>query len=260
MSLLEVKGLDTAYGAIAVNRDVSLSVAEGEIATILGPNGAGKTTLLRAICGLMKPKRGRIVVDDRDMTGATPDVLAEAGIVMVPEGRRIFADLTVKENLRLGGYCRQDRDAIEADIGRMESTFPVLAEKARQKGGSLSGGQQQMLAIARGLMARPRILLLDEPSLGLAPVMVKQVQSVIAAVRSEFGATVLLVEQNAGLALSVAERAYLLQRGEIVVSGEIAALRDHQLMRELYLGKGDGRQTAPRSGSQAAGARLPETS
>jgi branched-chain amino acid transport system ATP-binding protein len=238
MSLLEVKGLDTAYGAIAVNRDVSLSVAEGEIATILGPNGAGKTTLLRAICGLMKPKRGRIVVDDRDMTGATPDVLAEAGIVMVPEGRRIFADLTVKENLRLGGYCRQDRDAIEADIGRMESTFPVLAEKARQKGGSLSGGQQQMLAIARGLMARPRLLLLDEPSLGLSPLMVRELQSIIIDARTSFGAAVLLVEQNASLALAVAERGYLMQSGRIVAANAIAELKDTRLMRELYLGEG----------------------
>jgi branched-chain amino acid transport system ATP-binding protein len=248
MSLLEVEGLDTAYGPIAVNHDVSLSVAEGEIATILGPNGAGKTTLLRAICGLMKPKRGRIVVDGRDMTGAKPDVLAKAGIVMVPEGRRIFADLTVKENLRLGGYCRQDREAIDADIGRMESTFPVLAEKARQKGGSLSGGQQQMLAIARGLMARPRLLLLDEPSLGLSPLMVRELQSIIIDARKSFGAAVLLVEQNASLAFAVAERGYLMQSGRIVAANAIAELKDTRLMRELYLGEG----RRPRAGEAKA--------
>ena len=238
MSLLEVANIDTAYGGIVVNRDVSLSVAEGEIATILGPNGAGKTTLLRAICGLLKPKRGRIVMDRSDMTRAPPDRLAKAGVVMVPEGRRIFADLTVQENLRLGAYSRQDHDAIEADIGRMESYFSILAEKRSQKGGSLSGGQQQMLAIARGLMARPRVLLLDEPSLGLSPLMVKEVRSVIIDVRNNFGAAVLLVEQNASLALAVAERGYLMQSGRIVAASAIAELKDSRLMRELYLGAG----------------------
>ena len=248
MSLLEVESLDTAYGAIAVNREVSLGVAEGDIATILGPNGAGKSTLLRAICGLLKPKRGRIIVSGRDMTGAAPDVLAKAGIVMVPEGRRIFADLTVKENLRLGGYCREDRNAIEADIGRMESTFPILGEKQRQKGGSLSGGQQQMLAIARGLMARPRLLLLDEPSLGLSPLMVRELQSIIVNARKNFGAAVLLVEQNASLALAVAERGYLMQSGRIVAAAPIADLKDTRLMRELYLGEG----RRPRTGEARA--------
>ena len=241
MSLLEVADIDTAYGAIVVNRDVSLSVAQGEIATILGPNGAGKTTLLRAICGLLKPKRGRIVMDGRDMTGQPPDRLAKAGVVMVPEGRRIFADLTVRENLRLGAYSRDDRDQIDADIGRMESYFGILREKRDQKGGALSGGQQQMLAIARGLMARPRILLLDEPSLGLSPLMVKEVQSVIVDVRRNFGAAVLLVEQNASLALSVAERGYLMQSGRIVAANAIDELRDSRLMRELYLGDGKRR-------------------
>jgi branched-chain amino acid transport system ATP-binding protein len=244
MSLLEVAGVDTAYGAIAVNRDISLSVAEGEIATILGPNGAGKTTLLRAICGLLKPRRGTIVVGGRDMTGLPPDRLAKAGVVMVPEGRRIFADLTVRENLRLGAYSRDDRDAIDGDIVRMQTYFSILAQKQDQKGGALSGGQQQMLAIARGLMARPRVLLLDEPSLGLSPLMVKELQSVIVDVRRNFGAAVLLVEQNASLALSVAERGYLMQSGKIVAANAIAALRDSKLMRELYLGEGKSRPNA----------------
>jgi branched-chain amino acid transport system ATP-binding protein len=241
VTLLEVAHIDTAYGAISVNRDVSLSVGEGEIAIILGPNGAGKTTLLRAICGVVKPKRGAVVVSGRDMTRLPPDKLAKAGVVMVPEGRRIFADLTVRENLRLGAYARDDRDAIEADIRRMEDYFPVLAEKRDQKGGALSGGQQQMLAIARGLMARPRILLLDEPSLGLSPLMVKEVQSVIADLRKNFAAAVLLVEQNASLALAVAERGYLMQSGRIVAANAIAELRDSRLMRDLYLGAGKSR-------------------
>ncbi|WP_158814078.1 ABC transporter ATP-binding protein [Methylocapsa sp. S129] len=238
MSLLEVANVDTAYGAVAVNRDVSLSVAEGEIATILGPNGAGKSTLMRAICGLLKPKRGRIMLDGHDVTGLPPDRLAKLGVVMVPEGRRIFADLTVRENLRLGAYSREDQGEVEADIGRMESYFSILADKRSAKGGELSGGQQQMLAIARGLMARPRLLLLDEPSLGLSPLMVREVQSVIIDVRKNFGAAVLLVEQNAGLALSVAARGYLMQSGKIVLASAIADLRDSTLMRELYLGGG----------------------
>jgi branched-chain amino acid transport system ATP-binding protein len=244
MTLLEAAHLRTAYGAVVVNRDVSLTVGEHEIVTILGANGAGKSTMLRAICGLLRPKAGTIRFDGRDVTGLPADRMAGLGVVMVPEARRIFADLTVEENLRLGAYCRKDRDAVESDIARMESTFPILATKRRAKGGQLSGGQQQMLAIARGLMARPRVLLLDEPSLGLAPVMVKEVRSVIAGIRDVFGASVLLVEQNAGLALAVAERGYLLQHGEIVATGTIAELRDDHLMRELYLGEGRARQAA----------------
>jgi branched-chain amino acid transport system ATP-binding protein len=249
VSLLEVANVDTAYGAVAVNRNVSLSVAEGEIATILGPNGAGKSTLMRAICGLLKPKRGQIRLNGQDVTGLPPDQLAKLGVVMVPEGRRIFSDLTVRENLRLGAYSRTDQSQVEADISRMESYFSILAKKRTAKGGELSGGQQQMLAIARGLMARPRVLLLDEPSLGLSPLMVKEVQSVIIDVRKNFGAAVLLVEQNAGLALSVAEHGYLMQSGKIIVASPIAELRDSGLMRELYLG---GRKRPPiKSGGTA---------
>ena len=236
MSLLQVEHLRTAYGAVVVNRDVSLAVDQREIVTILGPNGAGKSTVLRAICGLLRPKRGTVHFDGKDVTGTPADRMATLGVVMVPEGRKIFPDLTVEENLRLGAYCRKDADAIEQDLKLMESYFGVLATKRSAKGSELSGGQQQMLAIARGLMARPKILLLDEPSLGLSPLLIKEVRSVIIDVQAKFSAAVLLVEQNAGLALAVAGRGYLLQHGEIVASGPIAELRDDQLMHELYLG------------------------
>ena len=237
MSLLSVEQLDTAYGVVQVTRDVSLTVEEGEIVTIIGPNGAGKSTILRAISGLLKPRRGTISFNGRNVTGLPADRMAALGVVMVPEGRRIFGDLTVRENLRIGAYCRKDEDGIERDIAQMESYFDILAKKRDAKGSALSGGQQQMLAIARGLMARPRVLILDEPSLGLAPVMVRDVRSVIGAVRDKFGAAVLLVEQNASLALAVAERGYLLQHGRIVASGSIGELRESSLMRELYFGE-----------------------
>jgi branched-chain amino acid transport system ATP-binding protein len=237
VSLLSVEQLDTAYGVVQVTRDVSLTVEEGEIVTIIGPNGAGKSTILRAISGLLKPRRGTISFNGRNVTGLPADRMAALGVVMVPEGRRIFGDLTVRENLRIGAYCRKDEDGIERDIAQMESYFDILAKKRDAKGSALSGGQQQMLAIARGLMARPHVLILDEPSLGLAPVMVRDVRSVIGAVRDKFGAAVLLVEQNASLALAVAERGYLLQHGRIVASGSIGELRESSLMRELYFGE-----------------------
>jgi branched-chain amino acid transport system ATP-binding protein len=236
MNLLQIEHLRTAYGAVVVNRDVSLTVNHGEIVTILGPNGAGKSTLLRAICGLLRPKRGTVHFEGRDVTGWPADRTATLGIVMVPEGRKIFPDLTVEENLRLGAYSRKDTEAIEQDLRLMESYFAVLATKRSAKGSELSGGQQQMLAIARGLMARPKILLLDEPSLGLSPLLIKEVRSVIIDVQAKFSAAVLLVEQNAGLALAVAGRGYLLQHGEIAAEGPIENLRDDQLMHELYLG------------------------
>jgi branched-chain amino acid transport system ATP-binding protein len=236
MTLLQIEHLRTAYGAVVVNRDVSLTVNQREIVTILGPNGAGKSTLLRAICGLLRPKRGTVHFEGRDVTGWPADRTASLGIVMVPEGRKIFADLTVDENLRLGAYCRKDTEGIEQDLKLMESYFKILATKRSAKGSELSGGQQQMLAIARGLMARPKILLLDEPSLGLSPLLIKEVRSVIIDVQAKFSAAVLLVEQNAGLALAVAGRGYLLQHGEVAAEGPIENLRDDRLMHELYLG------------------------
>ncbi len=236
MTLLQLDNVNTAYGSVVVNRAVSLTVGPSEIVTILGPNGAGKSTLLRAISGLLKPRSGTIRFEEADVTGLPADRAVARGIVMVPEGRRVFADMTVRENLRLGAYGRRDRDNVENDVKLMESYFEILAQKRHAKGGELSGGQQQMLAIARGLMARPKILLLDEPSLGLSPKLVKDVRAVIMDVKNTFAAAVLLVEQNAGLALSVAERGYLLHNGRVVASGPIAELRDDSLMRDLYLG------------------------
>jgi branched-chain amino acid transport system ATP-binding protein len=236
VSLLAVSEVITGYGPTIVNRGVSLTLDKGEIVTILGPNGAGKSTLLKAIAGLIKPRAGSIAFDGADVTGLAADVMARRGVVLVPEGRKIFVDMTVEENLRLGAYARRDEAAVEADFKTMLAFFPILATKRRDRGGSLSGGQQQMLAIARGLMTRPRVLLLDEPSLGLSPLLVKEIKAIILGIGERFGASVLLVEQNAGLALAVASRGYLMQNGRIVVSGPIAELRDMSLMRELYLG------------------------
>ena len=235
MNLLAVSDVVTGYGPTIVNRGVSLTLAEGEIVTILGPNGAGKSTLLKAIAGLIKPRAGNIAFDGADVTGSAADVMARRGVVLVPEGRKIFVDMTVEENLRLGAYARRDEAAVEADFQTMLAFFPILATKRRDRGGSLSGGQQQMLAIARGLMTRPRVLLLDEPSLGLSPLLVEELFALIKRINSE-GIAVLLVEQNAGLALAVASRGYLMQNGRIVVSGPIEELSDMSLMRELYLG------------------------
>ena len=249
MSLLDVEDVWTAYGPIVVNCGVSIEVDEGEIVTIIGSNGAGKSTLLKTIAGLMRPKSGTIRLSNENVTGIYADGIARRGAVLVPEGRRIFPDLTVRDNLRLGGYSRADSDGVESDIAAMESFFPILAEKRDAKGSALSGGQQQMLAIARGLMAKPKILILDEPSLGLAPIIVHEVRSIILSVRNRFGAAVLLVEQNAALALAVADRGYIMQNGRIVAAGAIEELRSLDLVRETYLGNRRGR---PRSPSGAA--------
>lgn len=237
MSLLVVANLKTAYGQVTVHRDVSITVGHQEIVTILGPNGAGKSTLLRAISGLLRPKGGSVRFDGKDITGLPADRAVGLGVVMVPEGRRVFADMTVQENLRIGAYGRKDRSGIDSDVRLMESYFEILAQKRAEKAGGLSGGQQQMLAIARGLMARPRLLLLDEPSLGLSPRLVKELRAVIVGIKSNFSSAVLLVEQNAGLALAIAERGYLLHHGRFVASGPIAELRNDKLMRDLYLGE-----------------------
>lgn len=238
MSQLSVTDIVTGYGPTVVNRGVSLTLGKNEIVAILGPNGAGKSTLLKAICGLVRPRSGAVCFDEIDVTGLSADVMARRGVVLVPEGRKIFVDMTVEENLRLGAYCRSDGESVETDLQMMQAFFPILATKRNDKGGSISGGQQQMLAIARGLMSRPRILLLDEPSLGLSPLLVREIKTIILSIAERFDASVLLVEQNAGLALSVAARGYLMQNGQIAISGPVGELRDVSLMRELYLGGG----------------------
>jgi branched-chain amino acid transport system ATP-binding protein len=252
VSLLTVEDVWTAYGPIVVNRGVSIEVDEGEIVTIIGSNGAGKSTLLKTIAGLMRPKSGTIRLSNENVTGIYADGIARRGAVLVPEGRRIFPDLTVRDNLRLGGYSRTDADGVESDIAAMESFFPILAEKRDAKGSALSGGQQQMLAIARGLMAKPKILILDEPSLGLAPIIVHEVRSIILSVRNRFGAAVLLVEQNAALALAVADRGYIMQNGRIVAAGAIEELRSLDLVRETYLGNRQGRPRSPGGATRSA--------
>jgi len=242
VTLLQIEDLWTSYGPIVVNRGISLAVNEGEIVTIIGSNGAGKSTVLSTIAGLKRPKSGSIRLGGKDVTGLYADRMARLGVVLVPEGRRIFPEITVRDNLRLGGYARYDPKGVERDIAVMESFFPVLAERGEAKGSHLSGGQQQMLAIARGLMAKPRVLLLDEPSLGLAPIIVNEVRSIIKSVRDRFGAAVLLVEQNASLALAVADRGYIMQTGRIVAEGPIEEMQNLDLMRETYLGDRQGRR------------------
>ena len=236
MTLLQISDLHTAYGRTRVHRGIELHLEEGEIVAILGPNGAGKSTLLSAIAGLIKPTDGSIEYQGRDISGWSADRAASVGINLVPEGRRIFSGMTVRDNLDLGAYVQTDRATIAQDFDRVLDYFPILRDRLDAQGSDLSGGQQQMLAIARGLMARPTLILLDEPSLGLSPVLVRDLEAIILGLREQFGASVLLVEQNASLALAVARRGYLMQTGTIAAEGLLAEMRDTGVMRELYLG------------------------
>ena len=236
MTLLQISGLHTAYGRTRVHRGIELHLEEGEIVVILGPNGAGKSTLLSAIAGLIKPTDGSIEYQGRDIAGWSADRAAAVGINLVPEGRRIFSGMTVRDNLDLGAYVQTDRATIAQDFDRVLDYFPILRDRLDSQGSDLSGGQQQMLAIARGLMARPTLILLDEPSLGLSPVLVRDLEAIILGLREQFGASVLLVEQNASLALAVAKRGYLMQTGTIAAEGLLKEMRDTGVMRELYLG------------------------
>ncbi|TME62968.1 MAG: ABC transporter ATP-binding protein [Chloroflexi bacterium] len=232
--LLVVNEIEAYYGRVCALHSISLEVAEGSVVALLGANGAGKTTTLRVISGLLRPTRGTVEFDGRRIDGMSPDRLVRLGIVQVPEGRQIFADLTVHENLMLGGYARRDLGAARQKP-RVFDYFPRLRERLEQRGGTLSGGEQQMLAIGRALMARPRLLLLDEPSLGLAPILVKEIFRVISEIRAA-GTTVLLVEQNVHMALDIADRAYVLETGRVMLGDRSAALRQREEVRRAYLG------------------------
>ena len=233
--LLEIAGLECRYGKVGAVRGLSLEVREGELVTLIGANGAGKTTTLKAISGVLPPAAGRIVFDGVDITRATPRAILARGIAHCPEGRHVFPDMTVQENLDMGCYLRRDAPGIAQDLARIFERFPVLAERRRQMAGTLSGGEQQMLAIGRALMSRPRLMLFDEPSLGLAPNLVETTFDIVAEIRRQ-GVTVLMVEQNAYAALELCDRGYLLESGEVTLHGTGAELLNDPHVKEAYLG------------------------
>ena len=234
-ALLELEDVTARYGQVAAVHGISLTVDEGEIVSLLGANGAGKTTTLRAISGAVR-RSGRIAFAGQSIARSSPEATARAGIAHVPEGRGTLTDLTVGENLRLGAYTRRDRTAVREDEERVLGYFPRLGERRHQRAGTLSGGEQQMLALARALMLRPRLLLLDEPSLGLAPTVVQEIFRIVRELNAEDGLTVLVVEQNANVALDAASRAYVLEVGQVAVGGDSAELRKHEGVRKSYLG------------------------
>ena len=231
--MFEIKNLSVNYGGIEAVRDISLSVPEGSIVTLIGANGAGKSTTLRTIAGLVKPKSGHIEFMGEDITGKDPAYIVGKGITLVPEGRRIFPDLTVLENLKIGAYLRSD--SIEDDIEWVYSLFPRLKERSWQYGGTLSGGEQQMLAVGRALMSKPRLMMMDEPSLGLAPLVVRDIFSIIRKINEE-GVTILLIEQNANMALQTADTGYVMETGRITLSGKGSDLITDEGVRKAYLG------------------------
>jgi len=234
-ALLEVRDLVTAYGKIEALRGVSLEVQEGSITCLLGPNGAGKTTLMFTTAGILRPRRGSIQTPLHDITGRPPHAIVAAGIALVPENRLVFPNMSVLENLRAGAYQRSGADAIEQDIARLMMRFPRLKERTAQNAGTLSGGEQQMLAVARALMSRPKLLLMDEPSLGLAPLVVEEIFRIIAELHRD-GTTILLVEQNAHMALGVAQHFYLIEQGKVTFSGSPGSLAEDEVIRRAYLG------------------------
>jgi branched-chain amino acid transport system ATP-binding protein len=235
MTLLDVVGVSASYGPVKVLHDVSLHVDVAEVVVVLGANGAGKTTMLRAISGLVSAT-GTLRFDGRNLLGRRPEWVAQQGISHVPQGRGTLTDLTVDENLRIGAYLRRDRQGIAADLERWYEVFPKLADRRDQPAGTMSGGEQQMLAIARALMSRPRLLLLDEPSLGLAPIITRELFETLRALNEELGVAMLVVEQNAALALGLAERAYVIEAGVVVASGDAAAMAGDDEIRKAYLG------------------------
>lgn len=235
-AVLEVKEISVAYGVIEALKGISFTVREGEIVALIGANGAGKTTTLRTVSGLLRPRKGQIFYQGQEITRLSPHQIVAMGLTHVPEGRRVFARMTVMENLEMGAYTCRSRAEFKANLERVFQRFPRLAERKNQLAGTLSGGEQQMLAIGRALMSRPRMLLLDEPSMGLAPLLVREVFSIIKEI-NEAGTTILLVEQNARMALSIAHRAYVLQTGEIILEGPAAELMERPEVRKAYLGE-----------------------
>ena len=236
MPLLEIEDMHSYYGHIQALRGISLTVDEGEVVTLIGSNGAGKTTTLRSIHGILPPKQGRIIFAGEEIQGVPAHELISRGIAQSPEGRRIFFRMTVLENLEMGAYHRNDASGIREDMDRVFDLFPRLKERTKQEAGTMSGGEQQMLAIGRALMSRPRLLLLDEPSMGLAPVLVERIFEIIREINKQ-GTTILLVEQNANVALEIATRGYVLETGTIVNSAPAAELREDPAVREAYLGE-----------------------
>ena len=239
MALLEVRNVETYHGAVIALRGVSLSVAEGSIVSVLGANGAGKTTLLKSIAGAISPRTGTIVFDGAEVQGRETWTVAAHGIAHVPEGREVFRHLSVEDNLRMGAYLRRDTTEIEADLAAVYGYFPRLQERRRQHAGDLSGGEQQMVAIGRAVLARPRLMLLDEPSLGLAPLLVREIFAIVLRLAKERRTTMLLVEQNARIALDLADHGYVLEAGRIVLEGSSEQLAGNADVREFYLGVRD---------------------
>jgi len=235
--ILELKNVHSGYGSIKALKGVSLKVYPGEVVTIIGANGAGKSTTLMTICGIVKAEKGEVLYQGQVINRVSPEKLPTMGLCQVPEGRRIFPRLSVMENLRLGAFYRNDTNQIMKDIDHAYGMFPILGERRNQAGGTLSGGEQQMLAIARALMTKPKVLLLDEPSLGLAPIIIQQIFDIIAKINKEEGTTILLVEQNANLALQAASRGYVVETGEITLEDEAASLLNNPKIREAYLGE-----------------------
>lgn len=233
--MLTVEDINVYYGAIHAIKGISLDVPDGEIVALIGSNGAGKSTTLRTISGLMKPKTGKIMYEGQDIAGMAAHKIVGMGLCQVPEGRHVFANMTVLENLELGAYLRSDKDGIAADMKDIFEKFPRLLERKNQLSGTLSGGEQQMLAMGRALMSRPKLLLLDEPSMGLAPLLVKEIFNIIKEINAG-GTTVLLVEQNANMALSIADKAYVLETGRITLSGTAKELASSEAVRKAYLG------------------------
>ena len=234
--MLKLESVSTFYGNIQALKGISLEIKQGEIVTLIGANGAGKSTTLMSVCGVVPPREGKVFFEDRDITGLSSDRFVELGIVQVPEGRRIFPGLTVKENLDMGAYLRKDKTGISKDFEYVFELFPRLAERRNQAGGTLSGGEQQMLAISRALMGRPKLLLLDEPSLGLAPILVQQIFKIIEQVNRDQKTTIFLVEQNANLALKTAHKGYVMETGRITLSDTAANLLANAEVKRAYLG------------------------